>query len=107
MKIYSVSVSVLKDVEPAWKVWMQETHIPEMMATGFFSRYLMMRLLEPIVDESMVTYSIQYWCEAQSDLDDYLEKAAPAMQEDHNNRFPNQFVAFRTILEPIQESKTH
>ena len=36
MIIYSVTVSVDEDVHEEWVSWMKQTHIPDVMATGFF-----------------------------------------------------------------------
>jgi len=36
MIIYNVTVSVDNEVHEMWLAWMRNTHLPEVMATGYF-----------------------------------------------------------------------
>lgn len=101
MIIDSVTVSISKAVHDDWLNWMQAHHIPDVMATGFFKSHQIFRLLDPIQDALSVTYSIQYWCESMKEYETYQKDAAPALQADHTERFKDQFVAFRTLLETV------
>ena len=59
MYIYNVTVNIEETIHDEWVRWMNEEHIPEMLATGKFTKALMTKVL---VEEEMggVTYSIQY-----------------------------------------------
>ncbi len=50
MIIYNVTIKVDKTIAEDWLLWMQKEHIPEVMATGCFYAYKIVRLLE--IDES-------------------------------------------------------
>ncbi|MEO8589060.1 MAG: DUF4286 family protein, partial [Flavobacteriales bacterium] len=45
MILYNVTINIDLDVEREWLVWMKETHIPEVMATGLFLESRMFRVL--------------------------------------------------------------
>jgi len=100
MILYNVTVKVDTNVHEDWLKWMKEVHIPDVMETGFFIENRICRLLEQ--DESDgITYAVQYICNDIKDYQRYAEEEAPRLQSDHSNRYRNQFVAFRTLLEII------
>ena len=102
MIIYNVTVNIEESVEKEWLAWMKKTHIPEVINTGMFVSAKMSKVL---VEEQMggITYSIQYSCESKAKLDEYQEKFAPQLQQEHTKKFQGKFVAFRTLLEVISE----
>ncbi len=100
MILYNVTVKVDLDIEPEWKAWMQEVHIPDVMKTGLFTDHKFCRLLEQ--DESDgITYAIQYFCRNMEDYFTYRDKYAPELQQKHAERYADKFVAFRTLLKVI------
>ena len=101
MIIYNVTVNVEDDVHTDWIAWMKEIHIPEVMNTGYFLENKIAKVLSTQEDETGHTYAIQYTCNSMNDLDEYQEKCAPKLQEDHTNRYAGKFVAFRTLLEVV------
>lgn len=100
MIVYSVTVSIAKPVEQEWLKYMQEEHILDVLNTGCFKEHRIMRLLQDVQDDAS-TYNIQYLCESKAILNQYQDKYAPKLQHEHTERFNNQFVAFRTILEQL------
>ena len=99
MIIYSVTVTIDNTIERNWLAWMRTKHIPDVMETGFFVEAHLQRLLEPIVEEGLSTFNVQYECKSMEDYLKYQEVAAPALQQEHTERYKDQFVAFRTILQ--------
>ncbi len=101
MIIYSVTINIDNQVREEWLNWMQGTHIPEVMATGCFVDFMLVRVL---IEEEMggTTYNIQYHATTMAAYEDYQENFAPAMQAKHTERYRNQFVAFRTLLETVE-----
>ncbi len=81
MILYNVTVNIDDDVEQDWVSWMKETHIPEVMETGFFVDYKMLKMLSEGQDDTGSTYAIQYMAETLGHLETYLEKAAPKIQK--------------------------
>ncbi|WP_291865571.1 DUF4286 family protein [Maribacter sp.] len=102
MYIYNVTINVEESVADSWLIWMKENHIPEMLATGKFSKALMTKVL---VEEEMggKTYSVQYTTDSKETLEKYYEEDADRMRSDGAKRYAGKFVAFRTELEILSE----
>ena len=101
MIIYNVTVSVEESISADWLKWMQEVHIPEVMACGVFSKSQINRVI--IQGDSDNTYAIAYTCASMKDLHQYQIKFAPELQQKHVARYGDKAVAFRTLMEVIQE----
>ncbi len=101
MILYNVTVNIDKDVEQDWISWMKETHIPEVMDTGFFIEYRMMKMLSQAEDETGITYAIQYMAETLGHLETYLDTVAPKIQKKSIIRYGTKLAAFRTVLEEV------
>ena len=101
MVLYNVTVNIDEDVEQDWIFWMKNTHIPDVMQTGYFVEYRIMKMLSESPDETGKTYAIQYLAEKLGDLETYLEKAAPKLQKESIIRYGTKMVAFRSVLEEI------
>ena len=81
--------------------WMKEFHIPEVLATGRFTGYKFLRLLNESPEATGSTYAIQYFLEDIGHLNQYLNTEAPKLQQSHIDKFGQKFVAFRTVLEEV------
>ncbi len=103
MILYNVTVKIDTKLNEDWLQWMQETHIPDIMKTGFFTEYKLSRILGE--DESIgITYAIQYLSPSMEAFQTYQEKHAPALQEAHSKRYLNRYMAFRTLMEVVDQS---
>ena len=100
MIIYNVTVSIENSVAEEWLQWMKEVHIPEVMATTYFIKNQIARVMED-EDNGGKTYAIQYTARNMEDLLEYQRDFAPALQAKHSERYANQYVSFRTVLEII------
>lgn len=101
MVLYNVTVNIDSDVEQDWISWMKETHIPQVMETGYFIEHRMMKMLSEAPDETGSTYAIQYLAESLGHLETYLEKVAPKLQKQSIIRYGTKMAAFRTVLEEV------
>ncbi len=101
MVLYNVTVNIDDDVEQDWITWMKQEHIPEVMETGYFTEYRLMRMLSESPDETGKTYAIQYMANSLTELETYLEKAAPKLQKQTIIRYGTKMAAFRTVLEEV------
>jgi hypothetical protein len=77
MIIYNVTVSVEESIKQDWLIWMQDLHIPEVMATGFFLKSQINRVI--VQGDSDNTFAIAYTCESMRDLHQYQVKFAPGL----------------------------
>ncbi len=101
MIIYNVTVNVEDEIHKDWIAWMKKIHIPEVMNTGFFLEHKIAKVITTQEDETGHTYAIQYTCDSMADLEEYQEKHAPKLQQEHGDRYQGKFVAFRTLLEVV------
>ena len=101
MIIYNVTVSVEESIKSDWIEWMKEVHIPEVMAVGIFTKSQLNRVV--VHGDSDNTFSIAYTCSNMKDLHQYQIKFAPELQKRHVARYGDKVVAFRTIMQVIEE----
>ncbi len=99
MILYNVTISVDSRIAEEWLTWMKHTHISEVMATGLFSSYQIYKVLLQKEDE--LTYTVQYFVDSMSNLQQYQAKYAQELQAKHKLKFGNKVVAFRTVLEAV------
>ena len=102
MYIYNVTINVDESIHDQWIEWMQLNHIPDILATGKFTKALMSQVL---VKEDMggITYSVQYSCPSKELLLSYYEEDAPRLRDDLQKKFSNKFGAFRTEMKIVKE----
>jgi hypothetical protein len=101
MYIYNVTINIQEVIHEKWLEWMKNEHIPDMMATGKFTKALMSRVM---VEEEMggLTYSVQYTTKNKEMLLRYYEEDAARLRT-KTKPFEGLFVAFRTELEIVSE----
>lgn len=80
MIIYEITASVRADLIEPYEKYMRETHIPDLLATGFFSGAKFTRAGEN-------HYRIQYEARDQAALDEYLETEAARLRADFTAHF--------------------
>ena len=97
MILYNVTVILDESVEQEWVKWMNEEHVPDVMATDCFVSNRMLKVLDS--PNEGVTYCMQYIAENTEKYERYKTEFAPALQADALQKFENKFVAFRTLME--------
>lgn len=103
MIIYNVTTNIDESVHDQWLNWMQQKHIPEILATGKFSSA---RLTKVLIVEEMggTTYSVQFTTDSKATLEKYYEQDAPKLRQEAHQLFGDKMIAFRTELELISDS---
>ncbi|MEQ8470733.1 MAG: DUF4286 family protein [Marinoscillum sp.] len=101
MILYNITVNVEEGVQNDWLTWMRNTHIPEVMKTGCFEDYKLLKLLNDDPEAVGTTYAIQYFATSMAVLNAYLNEHAPLLRQKHIDRYQNKCVSFRTFLEEI------
>lgn len=99
MLLYNVTLIIDEEIATEWLQWMQEKHIPEVLATGMFESNRLLKVLDS--PNEGVTYCAQYIVENLEKYNKYQAEFAPALQQDVNEKFKNRFVAYRTLMELI------
>ena len=101
MIIYNVTVSVGENVKNDWLNWMKTEHIPEVMACGIFIKAQINRVIAQADSDN--TFAIAYTCSSMKELHQYQIKFSSELQKKHNEKFKEKAVAFRTLMEVIEE----
>jgi hypothetical protein len=99
MIIYNVTTILQESIEQDYLDYMKKIHMPEVMASGIFLSCNLLKLTEPINEGA--TYCAQYVTDDIQKLNEYRANFSPKLQEDFKQKFDNQYVAFRSVLESV------
>lgn len=98
MFVYNLTVNIESDVEEDWKNWIKNDYIQKVLGSGYFSEVRMFRLIQdPKVEGN--TYSIQFLTDSIQKIEQFLETEAPTLAAEHQLRYKNKHVAYRTVLQ--------
>ncbi len=95
MIIYEITAKVRADLVEKYEKYMLETHIPDLLETGFFSGARISRSTEN-------RYRIQYEAHNQKALDEYLKTEATRLREDFLAHFSEGVEVSRENWEVLQ-----
>ncbi len=102
MFLYNVTLILDATAAEEWLQWMQDIHIPQVMATGMFVSNRLLKVVDS--PNEGVTYCSQYVVETLDNYNKYQETFAPALQAELNEKYKNRFVAYRSLMEFIPPS---
>ena len=91
MIIYNVTFKADWPIHEEWLKWMNEVHIPATLATGMFTHYRLVRLLE-VDDTDGPTYAVQYFASALANYHRYQEFFAPILREQEIQKWGDKLV---------------
>lgn len=100
MILYNVTSSIDPEIADEWVAYMRDVHLPEVMATGFFIKSQLCRLLNE--EEGGITYAAQFYCLGLEQLEDYQDLFGPGISANLTTHFPGQYVSFSTVLEIVE-----
>lgn len=100
MILYNITYNIEKDIEADWLDWMRVVHIPKMMNTGYFSSVKLFRLLN--IEDEGSTFSVQLMSNTIEQIQEFLDKSAHTLANEHNLRYRNKHVAFQTVLQELE-----
>ena len=100
MLIYNVTTKLHQSIHEPWLNWMKEVHIPDVMATGCFEKFQLVRILETD-EEDGPTYAVQYYTSSETHYRNYLQHYAPLLKEAVMNKWGSNTIAFRTLMEVV------
>lgn len=99
MLIYNITVTVEESIQDDWLGWMKNTHIPNMMATGFFLENRFAKVM--FAREEGISYSVQFICPNMADLQAFQGQHAPSLQQAMKDAWGGKYITFTTVLELI------
>jgi hypothetical protein len=102
MYVYNITTNIEETKEKHWLDWMQQTHIPETLATG---KFLSAKLCKVLVEEDMggATYSVQYMVENLEILKGFNKNEGITLKNKANSMFAGHFVFFETEMQLIDK----
>lgn len=102
MYVYNITTNIEGASEQDWILWMQETHIPEMLETG---KFLSAKMCKVLVEEDMggVTYSVQYTSETKEALEAFYKEDSVNLKNKMNSKYAGKFVFFETEMKLIDK----
>ncbi len=98
--IYNITNKVSHPIHREWLAWMKADHIPAVLATGCFVKAVLLRL-KGVDDEEGPTYAVQYHAASEADYERYLSDFASVLRQESLNKWGDQFIAFRTVMEVV------
>lgn len=103
MIIYNVTSNIPTALHEEWLDWMQHTHIPDVLATGKFTKA---RLVKVLTDEEPgSTYAVQFHTDTKAALEKYYKEDAPRLRAETEKKFGDKILSFRTELQIICDHK--
>ncbi|MCX6316355.1 MAG: DUF4286 family protein [Bacteroidetes bacterium] len=98
--IYNVTIKVEDSIAAAWLDWLQEEHIPDIIATGCFTHARILRLME-VDDSEGPTYAVQYHAESRALYNRYIEQFSDEMRKKGTDKWGGRFIAFRSVMQVV------
>lgn len=98
---YNITVNVDADITKDWLDWMKKEHIPDVMSSGAFLNAQIKKVITRVDNGN--TFAITYTCDSMKDLHHYQVHFSDDLQRKHIARYGDKAVAFRTIMQVIQE----
>jgi hypothetical protein len=95
MIIYEITAKVRLDLIDEFEQFMRETHIPDLLATGYFESAEIARVTDGV-------YRMRYLIKDRETLEQYFETDVTKLRDDFNQKFPLGVDVTRQILEVIQ-----
>ena len=100
MIVYNITINIDPSIEEQWVSWQKQEHIPGVMATGRFYDYKFYRLLEQHATDGH-TYIVQYFATSIDQYNAYIEEFSQSLRQKAVDKWDNQFIAFRTIMQSV------
>ena len=101
MIIYNVTTKVRRNIANDWLQWLKDVHVKEILNTGCFTDFKIVKLLE-IDEEEGPTYALQLYAESKAIYNQYVEKFAGKMRQDAFNKWGDQFISFRSVMQIVE-----
>ena len=100
MIVYNVTIKITAAIQTDWLQWIKKVHVPEILQTGCFTHATVLRLLE-VDDSEGPTYTVQYFAESKGLYNNYIETHADLMRQKSFDKWGNQFIAFRSVMQVV------
>jgi len=100
MILYNVTIILDEQIHANWLKWLKNEHLKEIMNTGFFISYRILKVLDS--PNEGITYCIQYIASSIEKYNEYVRTHSNPLQTNAPAEFLNRFVVFGTLMEFIE-----
>jgi hypothetical protein len=100
MILYNVTIILDEEIHVNWLKWLKNRAFEEMMGTGFFISYRVLKVLDS--PNEGVTYCVQYIADSVEKYNEYMQTHPNQLQTNAPAEFLNKFVVFSTLMEFIE-----
>lgn len=100
MIIYNVTTRLEPGIAEDWLQWLRDEHIPDVLATGYFTDAVILKLLD-LEEEEGSTFAVQFKAATREQYDQYINKHAASVREKTMNKWGDRIVSFRSVLEVL------
>ena len=101
MIIYNVTTKVRSDIASKWLQWLKDVHVNEILDTGCFTDFKIVKLLE-IDEEEGPTYALQLYAESKAIYNQYVEKFAGNMRQQAFDKWGDKFISIRSVMQIVK-----
>jgi hypothetical protein len=99
MIILNETIIVDHDVHTEWLQWVKSVHVPAVMATGLFTGYRILSVLNSPNEGS--TYCVQYDADSLEQYYTYQQTESDHLKNIHLKKFENKLVLFESIMQVV------
>ncbi|SDE45044.1 protein of unknown function [Mucilaginibacter pineti] len=99
MIVYNDTIIVEEAIHEEWLKWIKDVHIPAIMATGLFSSYRILTVVDS--PNEGVTYCIQYNADTIEQFQQFYMNHLHSFQSIHQERYAERFVMFNTLMKEV------
>ncbi len=100
MILYNVTIILDEEIHINWLKWLKNEHLKEMMSTGLFISYRILKVLDS--PNEGITYCVQYITDSVEKYNEYMQIHPDRLQTNAPTEFMNKFVVFSTLMEFIE-----
>ncbi len=100
MLIYNVTTQLDNLIANKWLLWMQQHHIPQVMATACFETYTMAKLLN-VEEDNVTTYTVQYKATTMEHYTTYIDKYSATLRAETMATWGDKCIAYRSLMEVV------
>ena len=101
MIIYNVTTKVRTAIAKEWLQWLKDIHVKEILDTGCFTDFKIVKLLE-IDEEEGPTYALQLYAESKAIYNQYFEKFAGKMRQQAFDKWGDHFISIRSVMQIVE-----
>ncbi len=101
MIIYNITTKVRSAIATEWLQWMKEEHVREIINTGCFTEFKIVKLLE-VDEEEGPTYALQLFADSKAIYNQYVEKFAGKMRQQAFDKWGDKFISIRSVMQIVE-----